>query len=121
MASDKFFVLLGLVLALAGCTSSEQREESERRARREAELDKARHEDRLEKDTSDRVPVVGEPEAPPEPQYEDKDFYVYDGTECETYELNSCGVNFYKCANHIVYECMHNVKYTIKTKRVLVN
>lgn len=115
----KLVVLLGLVLVLVGCTNSEQREESERRARREAELDKARHEDRF----GERVPVVDEPEKPAEPaepQYVDTEFFVYDGNECESHELTSCGVSFDECTNNVVYECLHNVKYVIKTKRVLV-
>lgn len=65
-----------------------------------------------------------EPEKPAEPEYEDVDYYVVDGTKCYATEAAgeapSCGRGFWKCNDGKIRECMTNVKYEIKTEKKLI-
>lgn len=72
----------------------------------------------------DLSPIQSEPEQPSEPEYEEVDVYVVDGTKCYASEgqgeAPACGRGFWKCNDGKIRECMVNVKYEIKTERKLV-
>ncbi len=120
----RFIALILCLTPIAGCTNNSN-QEAETLARKERELeriirDSEKAEAAKQQEATPEPTEPEEPAAPPEPQYEEVEYVKYDGTECKERELESCGMVFSDCANGMVYRCMMNVKYSIITKKVLV-
>lgn len=124
------YLVLTLALILAGCTSSNDDSRQLKADLRETQMNLQSCQSRLEMYTStgsgssSTQEVESEPEKPAEPEYEDVDVYIVDGTKCYASENQgeapACGRGFWKCNDGKIRECMVNVKYEIKTEKKLV-
>lgn len=115
-------ILLSLFLGafiLSACDCDGGKEEAERKRRLEAKIELLNKEAQ-EGARKAQEAASQEAQTPAEPQYEEKDFFKVEGTECADREESACGITFRHCADGKVYACFHNIKYSVIQKKVQI-
>jgi len=106
-------ILCPLILALYGCTDSEQEKEIQEQKQRDVQQSKLEQKE-LPKELRENPAATPEEEPTPEPSPEPQVVDVYkvgNGPKCFCHHQSECGTDFWQCDNEIIYECTHNVQY----------
>lgn len=134
---NKLFMTL-LILAVAGCTSSNNSEVKQLKGDLRFTTDQlqtCQNQLSVYRGSGSSGGVLNQEETPStteensEPQYETVTFYEVDGTRCystnegdeaSTGNAPRCGRSFWDCKDGVVRECMNNIKYKLKEEQKLV-
>lgn len=123
------YLILPLILVIAGCTETTQLTPSVRDASVDELRDKVTSlEAKLEFCQSDlqratQYQAPPEPEQPKQLEYEEVDVWHVDGTKCygaDSDPIPACGRSFWDCKDGFNRNCMTNVKYKTSTEQKLV-
>jgi hypothetical protein len=121
-------LLLSLMVLLSGCTDSTENSYKERYSSARdnletctSELNALKARAQFFAEGSGAAVEHTEPEAPPEPQYDDYKVYHITASNnvkdvCDEVGETQCGVSAHECKSGAVYSCLTNVSYIEKTE-----